>query len=261
MDPTKIEKAISGETTAILPVHCYGNPCDIESIDFIASAHGLRVVYDAAHAFGVNCHCGSLLNHGDFSAVSFHATKVFNTFEGGALVSRNVELKQKVDRLRNFGISDEITVEATGINAKMSEISAAMGLLQLAHINKVIELRKAVATLYQKRISNISGIKLLVSDGVRTKNYSYFPILVQDDYPLSRTDLFEKLKSVGIFTRRYFFPLISDFPMYKSLPSASPENLPVATAMANKVLCLPIYPELRLEDQLRVIDALERFSR
>ena len=254
MDPAKIEAAITPQTTAIMPVHCYGHPCDVEAIQKIADTYNLKVIYDAAHAFGVQCHCGSVLNHGDLSVLSFHATKVFNTFEGGAIICPDAKTKQRIDHLKNFGFVDEVTVVAPGINGKMSELNAAFGLLQLKHIDSALARRKAIDVGYREQLAGIQGIHCIGDSGEAVSNHSYFPILVQSDYPLSRDDLYQKLKDHGIFARRYFYPLISDFPMYRSMPSAQRDNLPVAADASEKVLCLPIYPNLQPQEQQRVID-------
>ena len=256
IDPAKIEAAITPQTTAIMPVHCYGNPCDVEAIQKIADNYNLRVIYDAAHAFGVECHCGSVLNHGDLSVLSFHATKVFNTFEGGAIICPDAKTKQRIDHLKNFGFVDEITVVAPGINAKMSEVNAAFGLLQLKHMPQVMQRRGEIDAIYRQQLAGVKGIHCIPTAGQTVSNHSYFPILVQPDYPLSRDGLYQKLKDQGINTRRYFYPLISDFPMYRGLPSAARSNLPVAAAAAEKVLCLPIYPNLTPADQDRIIQAI-----
>lgn len=244
LDPARIEAAITPQTTAIMPVHCYGHPCDVEAIRKIADVYNLKVIYDAAHAFGVRNEGGSVLAHGDLSVLSFHATKVFNTFEGGAVICPDAKTKQRIDHLKNFGYVDEVTVVAPGINGKMSEINAAFGLLQLKHVDEAIARRKALDTLYRERLASVRGIRCLQDAGETSANYAYFPILVDSDYPLSRDALFETLRSHGIVARRYFYPLISDFPMYRGLPSASRDNLPVANDAALKVLCLPIYPAL-----------------
>ena len=244
MDTTKIESAITSQTTAILPVHVYGHPCDVDEIEKIATKNKLKVIYDAAHAFGVNCHCGSILNHGDLSIVSFHATKVFNTFEGGAIISKNRETKLYIDQLKNFGFVDEITLDQVGINGKMSEFNAALGLVQLKYIDEVIDKRKLISDHYERQLAKIEGIFCIEGTGEHRKNYSYFPIVVQVDYPLTRDELYEFLKANGIHTRRYFHPLISEFPMYRDFPSANRENLRVATQVAEQILCLPIYPDL-----------------
>jgi dTDP-4-amino-4,6-dideoxygalactose transaminase len=252
IDPSKIEAAISPQTTAILAVHVYGHPCDVDAIQKIADNYNLRVIYDSAHAFGVNCHCGSVLNHGDLSVLSFHATKVFNTFEGGAIVSPDAKTKLRIDHLKNFGFVDETTVVAPGINGKMSEFNAALGLLQLQHIDAAIARRATIDALYREQLADVDGIRCLAGAGESTPNFAYFPILVESTYAMSRDALYDSLKNQGIFTRRYFFPLISDFPMYRSLPSAQPFNLPIATGAAARVLCLPIYPSLSDLDVVRI---------
>ena len=244
LDPAKIEAAITPQTTAIMPVHCYGHPCDVEAIQKIADNYNLKVIYDAAHAFGVQDEGGSVLRHGDLSVLSFHATKVFNTFEGGAIVCPDAKTKVRIDQLKNFGHVGEVTVVAPGINGKMSEFNAALGLLQLKHIDKVLARRKEIDTAYRDNLKGVKGIRCLQDAGEKVANYSYFPILVEADYPIRRDDLYQKLKDNGIHPRRYFYPLISDFPMYRGLPSAHRDNLPVAAAAAQKVLCLPIYPAL-----------------
>ena len=255
LDPSKIEAAITPQTTAIMPVHCYGHPCDVDAIQKIADNYNLKVIYDAAHAFGVQCHCGSVLAHGDLSVLSFHATKVFNTFEGGAIICPDAETKMHIDQLKNFGHVGEVTVVAPGINGKMSEFNAALGLLQLKYIDQALARRKEIDAAYRERLKHVRGIHFLNSSGEKVANYAYFPILVQADYPIRRDDLYQKLKDIGIHTRRYFYPLISDFPMYRDLPSAHKENLPVATTAAQQVLCLPIYPDL----SITVIDEITRF--
>ena len=244
LDPRLIEAAITPQTTAILPVHCYGHPCDVDAIQKIADTYNLKVIYDAAHAFGVQCHCGSVLKHGDLSVLSFHATKVFNTFEGGAIVCPDAKTKARIDQLKNFGHAGEVTVVAPGINGKMSEFNAALGLLQLKYIDQALVQRKTIDAAYRSRLSAVKGIHCLGAAGETRANYAYFPILVQPGYSLSRDDLNQKLKDTGIHPRRYFYPLISEFPMYRSLPSAHGDNLPVASAAAQQVLCLPIYPDL-----------------
>jgi dTDP-4-amino-4,6-dideoxygalactose transaminase len=258
LDPAKIEAAITPQTTAIMPVHCYGKPCDVDAIQKIADSFNLKVIYDAAHAFGVKYNCGSVLNYGDLSVLSFHATKVFNTFEGGAIISPDAKTKQRIDHLKNFGFVDEVTVVAPGINGKMSELNAAFGLLQLKYLDSAIERRKEIDQRYRAGLRNVKGISCLNSDSQSEINYSYFPILVEDEYPLSRDALYQKLKDQDIFARRYFYPLISDFPMYRGLPSSAPANLPVATEAAKRVLCLPIYPALDTEAQSRVIEILQK---
>ena len=256
MDPARIERAITPQTAAILPVHCYGRPCDVGAIQSIADNYGLKVIYDAAHAFGVRTETGSLLEHGDLSVLSFHATKVFNTFEGGAIVSPDARVKRRIDHLKNFGFVDEVTVVAPGINGKMSEFNAALGLLQLTCIDGAIARRRRIDRVYRDGLKNVKGISLprLVPDA--TENHSYFAIMVEADFPIQRDRLYERLRSHGIHARRYFYPLISDFPMYRDLASASRSNLPVAAEAAEKVLCLPIYPDLTPLEQERIVSII-----
>lgn len=253
LDPAKIEAAITPQTTAIMPVHCYGNPCDVAAIQKIADIYNIRVIYDACHAFGVEDEGGSVLRHGDLSCISFHATKVFNTFEGGAIVCSDAKTKQRIDHLKNFGFVDETTVVAPGINGKMSEVNAAFGLLQLQHIDSAMQRRAEVDAIYRDEIMGINGIRCLPQTASRKRNYSYFPILVEADYTLSRDALYQRLKDQGINTRRYFYPLISDFPMYRGLQSSEPRNLPLAKLAAQKVLCLPLYPTMTDEQVMRII--------
>ena len=258
LDPSKIEAAITPQTTAILPVHCYGNPCDVEAIQDIADNYNLKVIYDAAHAFGVQCHCGSVLKHGDLSILSFHATKVFTTFEGGAIICPDAKTKQHIDHLKNFGFVGETTVVASGINGKMQEFSAALGLLQLKYVDAALARRREIDTFYRKQLANVPGITCAPRAGQQADNYAYFPILVDPEYPLSRDALYEKLREQGIYGRRYFYPLISEFPMYRGLPSARRDHLPVASKVAEQVICLPIYPDLSLDDQDRIIERVAR---
>jgi len=257
LDPLKIEEAITPRTTGILAVHCYGNPCQVESIEEIADRHGLRVIYDAAHAFGVQYQGESLLKHGDLSVLSFHATKVFNTFEGGAIICPDTETKQTVDYLKNFGFADEVTVTTPGINGKMSEFNAAYGLLQLKYVDGYLARRRAIAAVYRSALEKIPGISLLPELKGTIGNASYFPVLVNENYPMERDELYKKLKRTGIHARRYFYPLVSNMPAYNSMPSASLENLPIAEIVANQVICLPIYPDLT-ETQLQHIISLIR---
>jgi dTDP-4-amino-4,6-dideoxygalactose transaminase len=253
LDPVKIEAAITPQTTAIMPVHCYGHPCDVDAIQRIADNYNLRVIYDAAHAFGVRCHCGSVLKHGDLSVLSFHATKVFNTFEGGAIVSPDAKTKLRIDQLKNFGFVDETTVVATGINGKMSEVNAAFGLLQLQHIDRALLRRKVIDGIYRSSLRETPGIRCVDAGTEAHANHAYFPILVGPEYPLTRDQLYQKMRDQGVNPRRYFYPLISSFPMYRGLPSAHPNNLPVATSVSQQVLCLPMYPELNDSQLERVI--------
>ena len=252
LDPARIEAAITPQTTAIMPVHCYGHPCDVQAIQKIADNYNLKVIYDAAHAFGVQDAGGSVLRHGDLSVLSFHATKVFNTFEGGAIICPDAKTKLRIDQLKNFGFVDETTVVAPGINGKMSEVNAAFGMLQLQHVDEAMAKRQSIDAAYRNALQGVPGIRCLQSAGEQVANYSYFPILVEAAYPLSRDALYQKLKDNNIFARRYFYPLITDFPMYRGMPSAHRENLPVATAAAQKVLCLPIYPALTLQELQRI---------
>ncbi len=255
LDPNKIEAAITPQTTAIMPVHCYGYPCDVARIQQIADNYNLKVIYDAAHAFGVKDKNGGLLNHGDLSVLSFHATKVFNTFEGGAIVCPDEKTKRRIDHLKNFGFVDEVTVVAAGINGKMSEINAAFGLLQLKGIEEALEKRKFIDARYRESFENVTGIHC-ADTGSHVANYAYFPIFVERN----RDALYEKLKTNGIFGRRYFYPLISDFPMYRGLPSASPANLPVARKISNEVICLPMYSALEENEQNRIIKLIKEFA-
>jgi len=255
LDYRHIEAAITPHTTAIMPVHVYGNPCNHEKIKQIAEKHNLKLIYDAAHTFGVKQNGVSIANYGDLSIVSFHATKVFNTFEGGAIVCHTKEMKQRIDDLKNFGFRDEVTVIAPGINAKMNEVQAAFGLLQLKYIDEAIAKRKLIAELYHKRLQNIPGIQLISNHSpVISTNYGYFPILIDTAiFGKTRDDVYALLLKNDVYARRYFYPLISQFPMYKDLDSAKPENLPVAEMVSGQVLCLPIYPDLALHDVTRII--------
>jgi dTDP-4-amino-4,6-dideoxygalactose transaminase len=257
LDPEKIEAAITPHTTAIMPVHVYGRPCDVEKIQKIADIYGLKVIYDAAHAFGVNYKGESLLKHGDLSILSFHATKVFNTFEGGAIICPDAKTKKRIDDLKNFGFADEVTVVAPGINGKMNEVQAAFGLLQLKHIDKAIARRREIDAQYREQLSSVTGISCPPLPADTTYNYSYFPIMVEKEYSLTREELYEKLRQHNIYARRYFYPLISAFPMYRGFPSSSHSNLPIAGKVADQVLCLPIYPALKSEDQQHVIEIIQ----
>ena len=250
IDPAKIERAITAETSAIMPVHCYGNPCNVEAIGRIAGKHGLKVIYDAAHAFGVEDGRGSILRYGDLSVLSFHATKVFNTFEGGAIVCPDAQTKQQINFLKNFGFANETTVVSSGINGKMCEVSAAFGLLQLKQIDACMERNAAIAKFYRESLQNVRGIVTFdTPEGVKRHNNSYFPILIRREYPLDRDGLYERLKEANIYSRRYFYPLISEFSMYRNLPSANSKDLQNAKEISESILCLPIYPGL-LDDQI-----------
>ncbi|WP_346856189.1 DegT/DnrJ/EryC1/StrS family aminotransferase [uncultured Draconibacterium sp.] len=257
LDSKKIEAAITPKTTAILPVHVYGNPCDTEAIQEIADRYGLKVIYDAAHAFGVKQNGQSILNFGDLSILSFHATKVFNTIEGGAIVCHDEKTKKRIDYLKNFGFAGETEVIAPGINAKMNEVQSAFGLLQLKTIDKNILARKEIADFYCKHLDNIDGIERIVVPENLHYNYGYFPVFIDEQkYGMTRDALYEKLKANNIFGRRYFYPLISQFPTYRGLESARPENLPVAEMITDSVICLPIYPDLTRDDLKRILDII-----
>lgn len=259
LDPDKIEAAITPRTTAIMPVHVYGNPCQMDKIQSIADKHGLKVIYDAAHAFGVKKDNVSILNHGDLSILSFHATKVYSTIEGGAIICHSEEMKHHIDNLKNFGFRGETIVEEPGINAKLNEVQAAYGLLQLKYVDSFIERRKVVTKLYQSLLKDVPGIRFLQDMEGVSHGYSYFPILIDEkEYGMSRNDLYEKLKANNIFSRRYFYPLISDFQPYKELPSSSKENLPIAIKVSMEILCLPIYVELAESDILRIIALIKK---
>ena len=257
MDPTKIEEAITDKTVAIMPVHCYGCPCDVEAIDAIAKKHNLKVIYDAAHAFGVRMNGKSILEYGDISTLSFHATKVYNTIEGGAMVMHTPEMKYDVDNLKNFGFRGETTVVAPGINSKMDEMRAAYGLLNLKQVDAAIETRRRVAIAYREALKDVPGIRCFEDmPGVR-HNYSYFPIFVDaKEYGKTRDELYFYMKEQGVLGRRYFYPLITAFDPYKDYPSATPENLPVATKIADQVICLPMHHALSEEDVERVLKVI-----
>ena len=258
MDPAKIEASITPETTAILPVHVYGIPCDVEGIQKVADTYGLKVIYDAAHAFGVEMDGNSILNYGDLSVMSFHATKVFNTFEGGAIVCHDAKMKSRIDKLKNFGHDGETRVIAPGINGKMDELHSSFGLLQLKYVGKCIERRRILDERYRNGLSGITGITVPeIPDGL-VHNYSYFPILVNDRiFPITRDNLNEELRANQIYPRRYFYPLISEFPMYRGLQSARGENLPVATKIADQILCLPLFPDLEEESVDRIVSIIK----
>jgi len=261
LDPQRIEEAITPATTAILPVHCYGIPCDVERIQGIADTYGLKVIYDAAHAFGVKLNGQSILRHGDLAILSFHATKIFNTFEGGAIVCPDAKIKQRIDYLKNFGFANEVTVVAPGINGKMNEVSAAMGLLQLKHIDRALATRAAIYQRYRQAFQNVPSLHLQQVPASLEWNQAYCPLFVRPEHPISRDALYERLKSHNIHARRYFYPLISSFPMYRGLPSAATHLLPNANMLAKQVICLPIYPSLRAEDQERLIDLILKTAR
>lgn len=254
IDPGRIEAAITPKTTAIMPVHCYGKPCDTGAIQEIADKYGLKVIYDAAHAFGVEAGGESILNAGDMSTLSFHATKVYNTIEGGALVMHDEKTKQRIDYLKNFGFANETTVVAPGINSKMDEMRAAYGILNLRQVDAAIAARQKVAVAYREALRDVEGVTFFDDmPGVR-HNYSYFPIFIDaEKFGRTRDELYFGMKEAGVLGRRYFYPLISDFSTYRSLPSATRENLPNAYAVADSVLCLPMHHALSGEDIDRVL--------
>ena len=257
LDPDKIEAAITERTTAIMPVHCYGMPCDTERIQAIADKHGLKVIYDAAHTFGVRVNGESILKAGDMSTLSFHATKVYNTVEGGALVCHDAETKKQIDFLKNFGFNGETEVVAPGINSKMDEIRSAYGLLNLKQVDAAIEARHKVADYYRSALRTVKGVKVFEDvPGVR-HNYAYFPILINAaEYDMTRDELYFKMRDDNVLGRRYFYPLISTFDTYKNLESSNPANLPVATRIADEVICLPMYYGLTEEDVERVVKCI-----
>jgi len=259
LNAKKIESAITPHTTAILPVHVYGYPCNILEIEKIAQRYGLKVLYDAAHTFGAKYLGKSLVSYGDMSILSFHATKVFNTFEGGAIICKDKATKKRIDFLKNFGIADELTIVAPGINAKMNEFQAALGILQLDEISKNLEKRRQVHCFYLKNLSNIDGIKIPADIFDFESNYAYFPIIIdKNEYGKSRDEMYDIMMKDGVFTRRYFYPLISSFPSYRELKSAMPSNLAVAVQIAEKVLCLPIHPFLSIDDLNRIVSFFKK---
>lgn len=252
IDIEKIEASITKDTVAILAVHCYGVPCNIEGIQVLAKKYNLKVIYDAAHAFGVNIDNKSILGFGDLSVVSFHATKVFNTFEGGAIVCHTKEMKERLVQLKNFGIIDETHIDEVASNGKLSEIHAAMGLLQLKSFDNILSTRKIIDDFYREVLNQIKGIKCLERGVVSQDNYSYFPIIVTPEYPLTRDELYERLKFSGFITRKYFYPLISDFNVYNKYRISTPN----ASKLADSVLCLPFYPNLSFDLCQQIIDVI-----
>lgn len=259
LDPDKIEAAITPKTTAIMPVHVYGKPCDTKKIQEIADRYGLKVIYDAAHAFGVEVEGESILNAGDMSTLSFHATKVYNTIEGGAMVMHDEKTKQRIDYLKNFGFAGETTVVGPGINSKMDEVRAAYGILNLRQVDKAIAARREVAIAYRKALRSVEGITFFDDMPGVKHNYSYFPIFIDErKYGMSRDDLYMKMREAKVLGRRYFYPLISEFSTYRGLESADPNNLPNAHKMANSVICLPMHHTLTEEDIQRIIDQIIR---
>ena len=257
LDPDKIEAAISPRTTAIMPVHCYGTPCDTVRIQEIADRHGLKVIYDAAHAFGVEVDGRSILEAGDMSAISFHATKVYNTVEGGALVCKDKKTSDRLNQMRNFGIASETEITELGQNAKMDEVRAAFGLLNLAKVDNAILQRKRVAETYRSELRGVSGISVLEDIPGVKHNYAYFPIFIDaENYGMTRDELYFKMREANVVGRRYFYPLISELPMYRGLDSAASGNLPIAHQVADSVLCLPIHHELSEESIHRILNLI-----
>ena len=258
LDPIKASFAINENTSGILPVHCYGNPAAVDKYLNIQEEFDISIIYDGAHSFGTKCHCGSLLSHGDLTAVSFHATKVFNTFEGGAVISHTREHKIKLDQLRNFGYSgtaDSLVINQ-GFNGKMNEMQAALGLLQLKYIDVVLRKRKNIADIYSSQLSCVAGIKIMANIGVNESNYAYFPILIEDSYPISRDKLYDKFIANGINVRKYFYPLIPSMPLIGWSEAKVRELLPIAFDISSRIICLPIYPDIEPEILQKIIDIL-----
>ena len=261
IDPKKIEEAITSKTVAIMPVHVYGNPCKIEEIQSIADKYNLKVIYDAAHVFGVQIKGNSILNAGDISTLSFHATKVFNTVEGGAVICNSEAMKNRIDKLRNFGFVDEVTVDEIGLNAKMDEIRSAYGLINLKNVDKAIKHRQEIVNFYRKELKEIPGIRFINDMPDVKHNYSYFPIFIdKNQFGTSRDDLYNLFKENNIYTRRYFYPLISNIPVYSNLKSAARNNLPNANLLADSVLCLPLYADLKFQDVKRIVKIIQMIS-
>lgn len=257
LDPEKIEAAITSKTTAIMPVHVYGKPCDTKRIQEIADKYGLKVIYDAAHAFGVKVNGESILNAGDLSTLSFHATKVYNTLEGGAMIMHDEQTKKRIDYLKNFGFAGETEVIAPGINSKVDEVRAAYGILNLRQVDAAIEARHQVAIQYREALRDIDGISFMDDIAGVKHNYSYFPIFIDSEkYGMTRDELYFKMKEQNVLGRRYFYPLISEFTTYRGLPSAAKDNLPNAHKMANSVICLPMHHALSDEDIERTISLI-----
>lgn len=253
IDPSKVEVAITQKTVAILPVHCYGIPCDVERLKQIADQNNLKLIYDAAHAFGINHKGQSLLNYGDLSVMSFHATKVFNTFEGGAIVCHTAEMKQRIDQLKNFGIVNETTINDVSLNGKLSEVHAALGLLQLKTIDQTLEARNKIDSLYRELLADVEGICCINRLDLDKDNSSYFPIVISAPYPYSRDEIFEKLKQNNIFARKYFYPIMTDLSIYQQYAADTPK----AKLLSEQVLCLPMYPTLSLDECLYITDIIK----
>ena len=258
MDYSKIEDSITEKTSVILPVHVYGNPCSVNKIEEIAEKHNLKVIYDAAHAFGVKYKGKSLLNFGDLSVLSFHATKVFSTIEGGAIISHDKDQKNRIDQLRNFGLSGEENLVGPGLNSKLNELQSAFGLIQLNHVSSYIKKRQEIGNLYDKHLSQITGINVQAIPQDTIINRSYYPIFIDETkYGKNRDELYSYLKNNNIYCRRYFYPLVTDFSPYNNLFSSEKEKLPIAHDMVRKILCLPIYPDLQMSDVWKIIDLIK----
>jgi dTDP-4-amino-4,6-dideoxygalactose transaminase len=253
LDPAQVKNAITPKTSAILPVHVYGEPGPVADLQHIADLYGLRLIYDAAHCFGVEDEGGSILRHGDLSILSFHGTKVFNTFEGGAIVSPDAKTKQRIDYLKNFGFANEVTVVAAGINGKMNEFQAALGLVQLKHVDAAIAARARIAARYRAGLANITGLRCHAPSHAKRFNHAYFPIFITADYPSSRDELYRHLQAAGLHGRRYFYPLIPEFPMYRNVPGKDQNEWPQAFAASRQVICLPLYPDLADDTIDRII--------
>lgn len=261
INPEKIRSAITKNTTAIMPVHVFGNPCNYEQLKQISKDNNLKLIYDASHAFGVKLNNSSILNFGDLSILSFHATKTFNTFEGGAIISGSKKLKDKIDKLRNYGFINETTVEGIGINGKLNEFQSALGLMQLKYFDKQVEQRKKIVEIYKRALKNVNGIAFIPEIKGLENNYSFLPIIVNTRYfGKTRDYLCDELKKHRIFPRRYFYPLISEFPIYNKLSSASRENLPIASKISRMILCLPIYPDLEYDTILKITEIVKDSS-
>lgn len=259
LDPTKIEAAITPKTTAILPVHVYGTPCEVEAIEQVADTYGLKLIYDASHAFNVKINSNSVLNFGDLSILSFHATKVFTTFEGGAIVCHDEKTKKRIDFLKNFGFADEVTVVGPGINAKMNEFQAALGLLQLKYVDDNLSKRKKITEIYKAELMKIDGIRFIEQKEKVDYNYAYFPIFVnKEEYGMGREELYDEFKKNNINVRRYFYPLISQFPTYRGLKSSDSNNLAIAEKVTQQVLCLPLYPGIRNDQIEKIISIIKK---
>lgn len=260
IDPNKIEAAITPKTSAILPVHVYGRPCNVEAIKNIADTYNLKVIYDAAHAFGVKVNNRSIMSFGDLSILSFHATKVYNTIEGGAIVCKSAEMKRHIDDLKDFGFRDEVTVVAPGINAKMNEVQAAYGLINLKYVGEGIKKRKGLAKLYNKKLKYISGLVLKdYKQDEADYNYGYYPVCIKSDALISRDELYQRLKENGILARKYFYPLISNLPTYRGLSSSSKNNLPYANIASSSILCLPLFADMQSEDVEYICDVVKSY--